>query len=128
MPAKLAQHADSASAATPPALAQDVRIFCYDSGADGQPADLKPTSPGIDQPTPAIPIPKNTTSATIRGAAIATAVDIDAVSRAAATAGLEALPEKPGAARDSLVYTGAVMLPHPGHHESLETTQLPCPG
>jgi anthranilate phosphoribosyltransferase len=125
--AKLAQQAGYDSAAiirgveggVIPSLKQKARIFCYHGSADEQPVDLNPADIGIDQPTRAVPIPENTPSVKIQGDEIATTVDSEAVSRAAAAAGLDALRGKTGAARDSLVYAGAVMLRHLGHHESL---------
>jgi len=134
--AKLAKHAGYDSAAiirgveggVIPSLKQEARIFCYHGDADAQPIDLNPADIGINQPTRAIPIPGDTPSATARGDETATTVDIDAVSRAAAEAGLAALQGKPGAARDSLVYAGAIMLHHLGHHESLQAAAAAVSG
>jgi len=111
-----------------PSLKQEARIFCYHGDADAQPVDINPADIGIDQPTRAVPIPEDAPSATIRGDATTTTVDIEAVSRAAAAAGLAALQGKHGAARDSLVYAGAIMLHHLGHHESLETAAAAVSG
>ena len=125
--AKLAMHADhdpaaiirGAAGGVIPLLKQDARVFCYHCGADEQPVDLNPADTGIDQTTRAVPIPKDTPSATPRSDGIATTVGIYTVSRTAAAAGPEALQGKPGAACDSMVYAGVSMLQHSGHHESL---------
>jgi anthranilate phosphoribosyltransferase len=111
-----------------PSLKQADRIFCYHGAADAQPVDLNPADIGIDQPTPAVPVFGDTPSAMTRGDKLLATVGIDAVSWATAAAGLEAPQGKPGAARDSPVYAGAIMLHHPGHHESLETAAAAVSG
>jgi len=128
--AKLAKHAGYDSAAiirgveggVIPSLKQEARIFCYHGDADAQPVDINPADIGIDQPTRAVPIPEDIPSAMNGSDAI------DAVSRAAAATGLAALQGESGAARDSLVYAGAIMLYHLGHHESLEAAAAAVSG
>jgi anthranilate phosphoribosyltransferase len=47
-------------------------------------------------------------------------VDVEALSQAAADAGLAALDGKEGAAKDCLLYSAAIVLKHLGKAESLE--------
>jgi anthranilate phosphoribosyltransferase len=103
-----------------PSLKQPARIFCYHGAAAEQPLDCLPDSIGIVQATRAVPLPAALQPDTDADGAAAAGMDREAVARAAANAGLEALQGAPGPARDSLVYAAAIMLQHLGKHESLQ--------
>lgn len=92
-----------------PSLRQAGKAFHYhDLGAE-QAVELDPTALGIDQTVRAPPLPAGLADEE------GVAVDIAAVARAAAAAGLAALAGQPGPTRDSLVYGAALCLWHLGH-------------
>ena len=134
--AHLARHAGFDSAAiirgveggAIPSLKQPARFYHYIDGGEAKMVDLDPGSIGIDQPTRAVPIPKNIPQAPVQGDEIATAIDIEAASAAAAEAGLAALRGDLGPARDSLVYAGAIMLHHLGREDSLSAAAITVAG
>lgn len=102
-----------------PSLKQPAKLFYYHEGGTAQAMELKPQALGIEQATRAVPLPDDLPQAEERGDEIATTIDIEAASRAAAKAGLGALEGKPGPARDSLVYAAAIGLMHLKRYDSL---------
>ena len=66
----------------------------------------------IVQTTRGVPLPPDLPQAARPGDDIAIAVDIDAMGRAAARAGIAALEGNPGPVRDSLILAGALCLHH----------------
>lgn len=101
-----------------PSLKQPARVFCYHGAGKEYPLDYNPRSIGIDQPTRAVPLPEDTAmSGTLD--ATANAADIETAARAAAKAGMDALDGKAGPARDSLVYSAAIVLSQLGRSSTL---------
>jgi anthranilate phosphoribosyltransferase len=97
-----------------PSLQQPAKLFYFhDQGAE-ESIEVDPKSLGIDQPTRAVPLPKDLPGVSTEGDDIATTFDADAAAARAAEMGLAALQGKAGPARDSLVYSAAICLHHLG--------------
>ena len=134
--AHLARHAGFDSAAiirgveggVIPSLKQPARYYRYVDGSEAEMVDLDPGSISISQTTRAVPIPKSIPQSPVQGDEIATAIDIEAASTAAAETGLAALRGELGPARDSLVYAGAIMLHHLGREDSLAAAAITIAG
>lgn len=94
-----------------PSLKQPARLFEYHDGGEEALRELDPRDAGIERATRGVPLPE-LPPAPQRDDHIAAEVDIDALARAAADAGLAALRGDAGPARDSLVYGGAIVLTH----------------
>ena len=98
-----------------PSLKQESKYFAYKN--DGQnPGELyeviiHPEKINIQQSVRAVPLPDLPPSKNI-GDDTADKIDIDLLAKHAAEAGLAALEGKHGPARDSLIYSGAIMLTH----------------
>jgi anthranilate phosphoribosyltransferase len=99
-----------------PSLRQSGRAFYYRDGGEEQLLDFTPDAFGIGQPLRAPPLP---TGLSADGDEATAALDTEAIARAAATAGLEALEGAPSATRDSLVSAVALCLWHLRRYESL---------
>jgi len=118
--AMLARHADFDSAllvrgvegGVVPSLRQAGKCFFYHSKGEEQSVDLDPLTLGIDQSVRAVPLPDDLPKSSRPGDEIAIAVDIKATAKAAADAGIEALRGEHGPVRDSLIYSGALILWH----------------
>jgi anthranilate phosphoribosyltransferase len=125
--ARLARHAGFASAAiirgveggVIPSLKQPANVFCYHDGGDEYPLEVHPGMIGIEQPTRAVPLPKDIAPSVAEADENATTIDSMAAAQAAAKTGMAALQGAPGPARDSLIYGAAIMLHHLGRHASL---------
>ena len=110
----LARHAGFASAlivrgvegGVIPSLQQAARYSRYDDDHEVEEQRLDPALFGIDQASNrAVPLPVELPNQ---------AFDVEAMARAAATAGLAALDGKPGLMRESLVFTASLLLLHLG--------------
>ncbi len=101
-----------------PALNKPAKYFDY-HGADGelQEVNVTPDQCGISQTQRCEPVPSECMSTDQNGESV---VDVEALSQAAADAGLAALDGKEGAAKDCLLYSAAIVLKHLGKAESLE--------
>ncbi len=118
--AMLARHADFSSAllvrgvegGVVPSLRQEGKCFFYHSRGEEQSIDLNPLELGIDQSVRAASLPENLPKSSRPGDEIAIAVDIEATAQAAAEAGINALRGDVGPIRDSLIYSGALVLWH----------------
>jgi len=104
-----------------PSLQQAGKLWYYHDKADEQVLELDPALAGIQQESRAVPIPDSVPAAAGQKDEIDSAVDIDALSQAAAKMGIEALSGKTGPTRDSLVYSGAICLHHLARHDSLQS-------
>jgi anthranilate phosphoribosyltransferase len=102
-----------------PSLKQPARIYLYREGVEEHYEDIEPGLLEIVQATRAVPIPDDVPQAPVEGDEIATKVDIDALSEAAAAAGQAALGGEAGPARDSLIYSGAILLSSLGRYASM---------
>jgi anthranilate phosphoribosyltransferase len=101
-----------------PALNKPAKYFEY-HGLQGElnEIDVLPSDLGIEQVKRCVPIPEHATHTDVSGEDI---VDVDALSKASAQAGLEALDGKEGPAKDCLTYSAAIMLQHLGKAKSLK--------
>jgi anthranilate phosphoribosyltransferase len=101
-----------------PSLRQPAKVYRYHADGELELWEVDPTEIGIDQSTRALPIPGGmAVPAPEEDADIK--IDADAVAGAAAEAGLAALNGSSGAARDSLVYSGAIVLTHLHRFEAM---------
>ena len=103
-----------------PSLQQPAKVFYYHDRGEVQQMSVDPTSIGISQSKRAAPIPADLPKAKKPGDTIATTVDVDAIAKAAAEAGIAALEGKDGPAYDSLVYAAAICLLHLKRYGSLQ--------
>lgn len=100
-------------------LRSPTEVFAYHDSAGEKPCEINPASAGIRQTVKAVPLPASLpTSRAIDS--VAASVDVGALATAAAQTGLAALEGSEGAARDSLIYTGAVALTHLKQTSSME--------
>lgn len=101
-----------------PALNKPAKYFEY-HGPQGEliEIDVSPAELGIEQSKRCVPVPEHATQTDSSGEDI---VDVNALSKASAQVGLEALDGKEGPAKDCLTYSAAIMLRHLGKAESLK--------
>lgn len=119
--AMLARHAGFASAiivrgvegTVIPSLQQPSKMLTFKDGGELQESALNPETLGIRQVNRAVPVPESADDEEKR-------IDVEALARAAADAGLAALAGERGPAYDSLVYGAALCLLHLGRARSLE--------
>ena len=104
-----------------PSLRQPGKYFSYIDRGEEQATDIDPSDVGISQSVRAVPLPEDLPKSASGPDEIAIAVDIPDTAKAAAEAGMEALNGKQGATYDSLVYSGAIVLNHLGHHNDLSS-------
>ena len=102
-----------------PSLKQPARLHEYHGDAHAQVRELDPSAIGINGKTRGVPLPDDLPGGTHEGDEIAAAVDVDVLSQRAAEAGVAALQGAPGAARDCLVYSGAIVLTHLRRYDSM---------
>ena len=94
-----------------PSLQQEAKVFAYHARGAEQEHCITPTEIGIESDTRATPLPTDLPKASA-GDNRASDFDCDAAAERAAENGLAALDGKPGPARDSLIYGGAIVLHH----------------
>jgi anthranilate phosphoribosyltransferase len=102
-----------------PSLRQTGKIFYYHDKGEEQAIEIEPSELGIEQQVRAVPLPDNLPPSKQAADKVGMAVDAQAVAKAAARVGREALAGKPGPTRDGLVYGAAVCLWHLGRYESV---------
>ncbi|ASJ71521.1 anthranilate phosphoribosyltransferase [Granulosicoccus antarcticus] len=102
-----------------PSLAQPSRYFHSDDGVNLTQVDLEPTALGIASAERAVPLPAHLLDDSIRSVKAPGNQFAKELADCAAKAGLAALSGQAGPARDSLVYTGAVILQARGLADSL---------
>jgi anthranilate phosphoribosyltransferase len=99
-----------------PSLSHGGKAFHYHAGGEESSTEFRPAELGIEQ---SVRAPR------IRGASDEgegeAPLDVAAVAKAAAEAGMAALAGRPGATRDALVYGAALCLWHLGRHGSLSS-------
>ncbi len=100
-----------------PSLRQGTKILSYGDDGGERESDISPREAGVEQDLRAVPLPPEIKGYRRRNDDIE--VDGSAISKAAAKAGLDALSGAPGAARDSLVYSAALILRHVGKVQDL---------
>lgn len=102
-----------------PSLKQASKYFEYRSGSELTEVEIRPEQAGIQQAVRAVPLPE-LDAARVAGDDTAARFDIDQLANEAAQAGLSALEGEEGPARDSLIYSGAIMLTHMGIEKGLK--------
>jgi len=102
-----------------PSLRQAGKVVYYHDRGEEQYLDTDPTGLGIHQNVRAASLPEDLPQAARAGDEIAIAVDMDALAKATAEAGVAALKGTPGPIYDGLVYAGALILHHLGRADSL---------
>ncbi len=102
-----------------PSLRQVGRCVYYHDKGEEQTLDTNPAELGIEQRVRAAPLPEDLPKAARPGDEIAIAVDMNALAKVAAKAGVEALGGKAGPIYDGLVYGGALVLHHLRRYDSL---------
>ena len=118
--AVLARHAGFSSAllvrgvegAITPSLKQKGKVWFYHDLGNESSLDLEPRSLGVEQRVRAVPLPQDLPGYRKKQADTGQTIDPQAMAEAAAEAGLKALDGCAGAAFDSLVYAGALVLCH----------------
>jgi len=90
-----------------PSLQQISKFYRYAAGSEDQFREIGPTQLGIDQPSRTVRLPGGQKS--LAGASSDSKY---AAARTAAELGIDALKNIPGAARDSLMYSAAIVLLH----------------
>ena len=98
-----------------PSLQQASRFYRYFPGCEDQFVDIEPTQLGIDQSSRTVRLPDAQKSLEQASSAAKNAAAL-----AAAEAGIAALKNVPGAARDSLMYDAAIVLLHLEKFDSLK--------
>jgi anthranilate phosphoribosyltransferase len=93
-----------------PPLKQSVTCFRYTDGGAEAPFKADPSKLGVGRKNRAVTCPPIMTES----------ANLDCLATAAAKLGLEALNGAPGAMRDCLVYTGALVLWHTGRSASIQ--------
>ena len=94
-----------------PSLKQESKFFEYHHDGKLNEIDIHPEQINIKHDVRAVPLPKQP-NAKQNGDGTAAKIDTDKLAGKAAEAGLDALGGKNGPARDSLIYSGAIMLMH----------------
>jgi anthranilate phosphoribosyltransferase len=97
-----------------PSLSQKSKVWRYDNGADESDVDIEPAQLGIERTSRGVPLPEGITGDRRKSDDGSEAIDAPAMATAAAAAGLAALNNEPGPARDSLIYAGSLCLWHVG--------------
>lgn len=103
-----------------PSLQQPAKVFSFHDKSDESPREISveqitPQDLGIEQPTRAVPLPKDLPPAINKADNIAREFDVDAAAQKAAELGLEALNGKAGPAMDAMIYSASICLKHLGH-------------
>lgn len=92
-------------------LRQAAETFEYHGDEEERPHEINPADAGVERTVKCVPLPESLPA--VRASDnVAAKTDPDALAEAAARTGLDALRGETGPARDSLIYTGAVVLTH----------------
>lgn len=94
-----------------PSLKQESKYFEYKGAGDLTEVGIHPDHINIQQDVRAVPLPELDTAKT-QGDPTAANIDTDQLAEAAAKIGVAALQGEHGPARDSLIYSTAIMLTH----------------
>lgn len=101
-----------------PSLRQPGKLYEYYGDGELRLREVNPADVGVEQPFRALPLPEHL-SVSAEGDTDAI-IDSDAMAKAAAEIGLAALDGASGAARDSLVYSAAIVLTHVRRFETMQ--------
>ncbi len=104
-----------------PSLKQASKYFEYQNNGALNEINIHPEHINIQQNVRAVPLPDFASSNT-ENDETAAKFDVDQLASKAAEVGLAALQGKNGPARDSLIYSGAIMLTHMGVENNLQNS------
>ena len=102
-----------------PSLKQESKYFEYQNNGELNEINIHPEQINIHQDVRAVPLPEIDTAKNV-GDETESKFNVDQLAEKAAEAGLAALEGKDGPARDSLIYSGAIMLAHMGIKNNLQ--------
>ena len=104
-----------------PSLKQESKYFEYQNKGELKEIEIHPELVNIRQDVRAVPLPELGPAKT-EGDNTAAKIDIDQLAAEAAKIGVAALKGEKGPARDSLIYSSAIMLTHLGIEENLQAS------
>ena len=104
-----------------PSLKQESKYFEYKDTSDLTEVEIHPEQLNIEQNIRAVPLPE-LDAAKAQGDDTASKVDTDQLAGEAARVGIAALQGEQGPARDSLIYSTAIMLTHTGIEKNIQTS------
>ncbi len=104
-----------------PSLKQESKYFEYKNKNELLEVEIHPDQISIQQDVRAVPLPDLNT-AKVQGDETAAKIDTDQLAAEAAKVGVAALQGEQGPARDSLIYSSAIMLTHKGIEEDLQAS------
>ena len=104
-----------------PSLKQESKYFEYQNKGELTEIEIHPELVNIRQDVRAVPLP-GLGPAKTEGDNTAAKIDIDQLAAEAAKIGVAALKGEKGPARDSLIYSSAIMLAHLGIEENLQAS------
>ena len=104
-----------------PSLKQESKYFQYLNSGDLQEVEIHPDHINIQQNVRAVPLPE-LNSAKTQGDDTAAKIDTDQLAAEAARVGVAALQGEQGPARDSLIYSTAIMLTHLSVEKNLQAS------
>ena len=107
-----------------PSLKQESKYFEYKNSGALEEVEIHPDHINIQQNVRAVPLPelKSTKSGDDASDEISAKIDTDLLAEEAAKVGMAALQGEQGAARDSLIYSTAIMLTHMGAEQSIQAS------
>ncbi len=104
-----------------PSLKQESKYFQYLEKGELTEVEIHPDQVDIQQDVRAVPLPELGAAKSI-GDETAAKIDTDQLATEAAKVGIAALQGKQGPARDSLIYSSAIMLTHMGIEKDLQAS------
>jgi len=110
-----------------PSLKQESKYFEYKGANDLTEVEIHPDHLNIQQDVRAVPLPelnaaKSAGDASGSGNEVAAKIDTDQLAEEAAKVGVAALQGEQGPARDSLIYSTAIMLTHMGVEKTIQAS------
>jgi anthranilate phosphoribosyltransferase len=107
-----------------PSLKQESKYFEYKNSSALEEVEIHPDHINIQQNVRAVPLPelKPTKPGDDASDEISAKIDTDLLAEEAAKVGMAALQGEQGAARDSLIYSTAIMLTHMGAEQSIQAS------
>ena len=104
-----------------PSLKQESKYFEYKNKNELLEVEIHPDQINIQQDVRAVPLP-DLNAAKVQGDETAAKIDTDQLAAEAAKVGIAALQGEQGPARDSLIYSSAIMLTHKGIKKDLQAS------
>ncbi len=104
-----------------PSLKQESKYFEYKNNGELSEVEIHPDHVGIQQDVRAVPLPE-LNAAKSEGDETAAKIDTGQLAEEAAKIGIAALQGRSGPARDSLIYSSAIMLTHMGTEKTMQAS------